>query len=388
MAQGGSGNDIRFLLLTESQFQAWQRDSQIHGIYDSGKRRSIVLNTPVSEPGKYYVVFDNRFSIISTKNVQADLRLIYEGIDEEAEGIEAQRWEKVGNILGTLVEKLQEWEQQWGTRQIKPPVKLTLVRTEQLNAYAWWRSHTVAVTKGFLDFAESLPPMSDDIIAGVLAHEVGHIYYRHGHADMGAVTTESVAAGVAGAYLVHPLVGVLASMLTYDSTLKYDRQQESESDLLGIRLACAAGYDPTGLLIFLSEMQKQSSLRVDFLQTHPAPANREEDLRKEALDCISGENETPEKPEESVTTPQLIYSPPPDYTEEATQNRIQGSVILECVVGEDGRIESARVLQGLGYGLDENALNTVQKLWRFQPATQDGAPVSTTVTVEVTFNLR
>ena len=79
LASGGSGNDIRVLLLTEQQFQAWYIEPA--PLYDSGRRQSVVLSVPVSDPGTYYILFDNTFSAVAPKNVQADIRFVHRGVD-------------------------------------------------------------------------------------------------------------------------------------------------------------------------------------------------------------------------------------------------------------------------------------------------------------------
>ena len=79
LVSGGSGNDIRVLLLTEQQFQAWFVEPA--PLYDSGRRQSVVLSVPVSDPGTYYILFDNTFSAVSSKNVQADIRFLHRGVD-------------------------------------------------------------------------------------------------------------------------------------------------------------------------------------------------------------------------------------------------------------------------------------------------------------------
>jgi TonB family protein len=84
--------------------------------------------------------------------------------------------------------------------------------------------------------------------------------------------------------------------------------------------------------------------------------------------------------------PQVIYSPSPEFSEEARRKHIEGIVALRLTVSENGDVADAVVTQGLGYGLDEKALETVHR-WKFKPALKDGQPISTTVTVDVNFNL-
>ncbi|MGB7468167.1 MAG: energy transducer TonB [Candidatus Acidiferrum sp.] len=79
--------------------------------------------------------------------------------------------------------------------------------------------------------------------------------------------------------------------------------------------------------------------------------------------------------------------PNPTYTEEARRAKVQGSVTLEVLVGEDGRAHAIRIVKGIGVGLDERAVETVQG-WKFTPA-RDGAkrPMAAWVTVEAVFRL-
>jgi len=87
-----------------------------------------------------------------------------------------------------------------------------------------------------------------------------------------------------------------------------------------------------------------------------------------------------------VQPPVLLYKKEPEYTEEARKARFQGTVTLQITVGTNGRTSNIRVLKSLGLGLDEMALNAV-KQWKFKPAMQNGIPVESNTTVQVTFQL-
>lgn len=87
-----------------------------------------------------------------------------------------------------------------------------------------------------------------------------------------------------------------------------------------------------------------------------------------------------------VSEPVAIYKPEPEFSEEARKMKHQGVVLLQGVVGADGRPRELRVIRPLGMGLDEKAIETV-KTWRFEPAKKDGAPVAVLVQIEVLFNL-
>ena len=85
--------------------------------------------------------------------------------------------------------------------------------------------------------------------------------------------------------------------------------------------------------------------------------------------------------------PGCAYCPYPTYTDEARHGKVQGSVTLAVLVGADGRAQDIRIVKGIGFGLDERAVETVHG-WKFVPA-RDGAKraVAAWVTVEAVFRL-
>jgi len=83
----------------------------------------------------------------------------------------------------------------------------------------------------------------------------------------------------------------------------------------------------------------------------------------------------------------MATAPEPGYTEEARKAKLQGKLLLEVLVGTDGKAMRIRILKGLGMGLDERALDTV-RAWRFSPG-RDALkhPVPVWVTIETHFQL-
>ena len=95
----------------------------------------------------------------------------------------------------------------------------------------------------------------------------------------------------------------------------------------------------------------------------------------------------PYRPGSGITPPSVLREVKPDYTEEARRRGIAGDVVLEIVVKADGGVGQVRVLQGLGSGLNERAVDAVRQ-WRFAPARRYGTPVDVLVEVAVEFKLR
>ena len=94
------------------------------------------------------------------------------------------------------------------------------------------------------------------------------------------------------------------------------------------------------------------------------------------------------RPGNGVTIPRLIRNVKPQYTPEAMRAKIQGSVMVECVVNTDGTVSNARVIRSLDatFGLDQEAIKAA-KQWLFAPGTRNGEPVPVMVSIELTFTL-
>lgn len=88
-----------------------------------------------------------------------------------------------------------------------------------------------------------------------------------------------------------------------------------------------------------------------------------------------------------VSAPTPIYSPDPEFSDEARRAKYQGVCMVSLIVDAQGNPQNIHVVQTLGMGLDEKAIEAVQK-WKFKPAMKDGrTPVPVMITVEVDFHL-
>ena len=87
------------------------------------------------------------------------------------------------------------------------------------------------------------------------------------------------------------------------------------------------------------------------------------------------------------TQPGIIIRNDPEYSTEATRAFVQSTVLLNIIVGEDGKAHDIKVAQPSGFGLDEKAVEAMQT-WVFRPGTKDGHPAPMPANVEMNFHLQ
>lgn len=91
-------------------------------------------------------------------------------------------------------------------------------------------------------------------------------------------------------------------------------------------------------------------------------------------------------PPARVIPVEVLSKPNPVYTDEARKLKIEGDVLLEVDFSSTGNINVVRVVRGLGYGLDENAIRAAQQI-RYKPAQENGRAVDFRTTVHIVFRL-
>ena len=98
--------------------------------------------------------------------------------------------------------------------------------------------------------------------------------------------------------------------------------------------------------------------------------------------------ETPTAPESpSLLAPRILHIYLPDYTAKAREKKIEGEVIVRALFQHDGKIKNTRVEKGIGFGLDERAVDAVKRLG-FAPAQFEGKVVDAQAQIVFDFNLR
>ncbi|HWW18768.1 MAG TPA: energy transducer TonB [Candidatus Saccharimonadales bacterium] len=100
-----------------------------------------------------------------------------------------------------------------------------------------------------------------------------------------------------------------------------------------------------------------------------------------------GEGESNLAYSRGVSPPICVVCPYPIYTDEARHAKMQGTVTLRVLVGSDGKAAEIRVIRGVGFGLDERAVQTVRG-WKFNPARDaNQRGIAAWVTIEAVFRL-
>ncbi|WP_324670698.1 M48 family metallopeptidase [Hymenobacter sp. GOD-10R] len=138
---------------------------------------------------------------------------------------------------------------------------------------------------------------SEGEVAGVLAHEIGHVVGRHSAEQ---VAKSQLTQGLTGAAAIASYDpdrpgtianAAVAAMVAKLLNLRYGRQDELEADKLAVDFTVPAGYDPRSMIKVMEVLQQEggSGRTPEFLSTHPNPGNRIQELQKEiAADYPSG----------------------------------------------------------------------------------------------------
>jgi protein TonB len=87
-----------------------------------------------------------------------------------------------------------------------------------------------------------------------------------------------------------------------------------------------------------------------------------------------------------ISSPKLIYSPDPEFSDEARRQKYQGVVVLSIIVDAQGNPQRIHVVRALGMGLDEKAIEAVRQ-YKFKPAMNGTRPVPVEINIEVNFQL-
>src|ERR1700689_3205548 len=157
----------------------------------------------------------------------------------------------------------------------KVPFTIKVIDSEEINAFAL-PGGFFFVNTGILINADNEAEM-----AGVVAHEIGHVAARHGTrqatrgeiAQIGSIVPLIAVGGMAG-YGIYQAMGLVVPM----GFLKFSRNFEAEADMLGIEYMYKAGYDPTAFVDFFEKVQSQEKRKPGTMSklfsSHPPTEDR------------------------------------------------------------------------------------------------------------------
>jgi predicted Zn-dependent protease len=213
-----------------------------------------------------------------------EVTLVSEAKERELGEAEAKR---VAESMGIFDEpELQAYVRAVGERLARfsprPDAHYTfdIVDLEEPNAFAL-PGGPVYVSRGLLALTNS-----EDELAGVIGHEIGHVAARHAVQRVTAAAPLSVVTGIGALAtgIVSPalggVVGGLGGMAGALVLAPYSREQESEADRVGQDMVAAAGWDPAGLSRLLRTLEREEAAHggerraTDFFATHPSLPRR------------------------------------------------------------------------------------------------------------------
>jgi Zn-dependent protease with chaperone function len=163
----------------------------------------------------------------------------------------------------------------------KYPYTFKIVNEKDINAFAL-PGGPIHVNLGTIQAADN-----EAQLAGVIAHEMGHVIMRHSTHMASQQAVGQLGLGILGALIGRGTAGQLAQAgLAFGVNsvfMKYSRDAESQADLVGTDIMHDAGYDPIQLAKFFQKLDESGGSRgPQFFSDHPNPGNRVQSVSAEA----------------------------------------------------------------------------------------------------------
>ena len=216
--------------------------------------------------------------LVSSEQVNASADKAYHDLiaDAQKQGVldrDAAAVQRVKTIVGRLIPQ---------TAALRPDApgwkwETHVLSSKEVNAWCM-PGGKIAVYTGLIDQAKP----TDDELAAVIGHEMGHALREHGREQASHAMAEQVALGVVGAVVNVPQAAIDLAPTVLDVTfnLPHSRTDETEADRIGVELAARAGYDPRAAINLWEKMQKLGGGQPPkLLSTHPPTADRIKDLQ-------------------------------------------------------------------------------------------------------------
>lgn len=161
------------------------------------------------------------------------------------------------------------------------PFEFHVVASKEINAFA------LPGGEMFVNLGAITAASDEAELAGVMAHEMSHVYMQHSAKQMEKEQIAQGLAGLAGAIFGNTggMLGTLGQagiqMGAGMVMLKYSRGDEAQADAVGAMIMYRAGYNPHALADFFKKLEAQGGAGPQFLSDHPNPGNRDEAIQRE-----------------------------------------------------------------------------------------------------------
>ncbi len=172
------------------------------------------------------------------------------------------------------------------------PFEFHVVAQKEINAFA------LPGGEMFVNVGTITAAATEAQLAGVMAHEMSHVYMQHSAKQMEKAQLTQGLAGLAGAILGNKggtwgkLGQVGAQVGAGMVMLKYSRGDEAQADEVGAMILHRAGYNPQAMADFFKTLETQGGSGPQFLSDHPNPGNREVAIQKEIQGWPTGKYQT------------------------------------------------------------------------------------------------
>lgn len=179
--------------------------------------------------------------------------------------------QQLGRKLAAVIPKDNSW-----------PYEFHVIPQKEINAFAL-PGGPIFINIGTIQAADN-----EGELAGVMAHEMSHVYMQHSAKQASKASLTNVLVGLAGVVLPGGTAGDLARLGIQVGAngifLKYSRADEAQADSVGAVIMYKAGYDPKSLADFFLKLEKETGAAArgpQFLSDHPNPGNRQTAIAKQ-----------------------------------------------------------------------------------------------------------
>jgi predicted Zn-dependent protease len=199
--------------------------------------------------------------------------------------------------LRAIAQRLIPFSYAWNARAKQWTWEVNLLGSKEINAFCM-PGGKIAFYTGILDQLK----LNDDEVAMIMGHEIAHALREHARARMGKNAATGIGVSILSSILGLGSTGdALLNMGGQLLTLRFSREDETESDLVGMDLAARAGYDPrAGVTLWRKMMAASKGAPPEFLSTHPAGDTRIKDIEANLPKVLPLYERAPKPPKHEV----------------------------------------------------------------------------------------